>query len=235
MLIVGMMGFSFSFERQLREAQVVYLPEVHISREDHEFQLEVIKRLHEIGLKFAIAMEMFQQGFQQALDDYVDYKIDEEEMLRRTEYRKRWGYDPSLYAPIWRFAKEKGVRIYAINAPTELMRRVRDGGLENISDPLLPSPVIDQTEKEKRELREFLRFHPKIEEKAFLDGQNTWDNVMAFAIVRLLEKHERVVVLLGKGHASSLDMGVPRRVALLRPSTKQVILSRDSQAQVQQP
>ncbi len=231
----GLFGLSLSFERRIKDVQVIYLPETHTSREDHEFQLNVVKRLYKLGYRFVIAMEMFQQSFQSALDDYVNCRIDEGEMLQRTQYRQRWGYDPSLYAPIWRFAKEKGIRIYAISAPTELMRSVKEKGLDKVKDPLLPNPVIKQTEEEENELREFLRSHPKVDERVFLEGQNTWDNVMALAIVRLLEKHEKVVVILGRGHAPSLDRGVPRRVALLRPHTRQLILSRDSQAQVLQP
>ena len=214
-----------SYQNRLDTFEVIYVPEVHTKREDHEFQLKVIKDLYEKGYKFAIAMEMFQQGFQGPLDEYIEGKIDEEEMLERTEYRKRWGYDPSLYASIWRFAREKGIRIYAINAPTELMRKVRTFGLSNIRDHLIPNPVIPHTKDEEENLRRYLRSHPNIDERSFFDGQNTWDNVMALAIVRLLEKHKMVVVFVGAGHVPSLDMGIPRRVNILRPNTRQVILS----------
>lgn len=80
--------------------QVIFLPEEHTSKEDHKFQLEVIRFFHSKGHKILIAMEMFQQPFQSVLDQYISCQIEEEEMLKRTEYKKRWGYDPALYRDI---------------------------------------------------------------------------------------------------------------------------------------
>jgi len=212
---------------KIKDAEVIYLPEEHINQKDHEHQLKVIRFMHSEGVKFVIAMEMFQQSFQRYLDDYVASKITEEEMIEKTEYKKRWGYDPSLYSPIWRFAKEKGIRIYAINAPSELLREIRQKGLKNVEDPILPNPIVEQTEEEIKDLMEVLRHHPKTDTKSFFEIQNTWDNVMAYAIVRILQENpdKKVVVLAGKGHIGSMHKGIPYRVSTLRPNTKQVILT----------
>ncbi|MCX8060448.1 MAG: ChaN family lipoprotein, partial [Aquificaceae bacterium] len=161
--------------------QVIFLPEEHTSREDHHFQLEIIKTLHFRGHKFFIAMEMFQQPFQRVLDEYVDCRIEEEELLRRTEYFQRWGYDPAMYRSIWRFAKERGIRMVAINISSELVQRIRREGLEKVRDESLPNPIIEYTERERRELQKVLASHPKVEEKSFFDVQNAWDNGMAYA------------------------------------------------------
>ncbi|MCS7277395.1 MAG: ChaN family lipoprotein [Aquificaceae bacterium] len=209
--------------------RVIFLPEEHTSKEDHAFQLKVVKFLQSKGYRFFIAMEMFQQPFQSALDDYIACRIEEEEMLKRTEYGKRWGFDESLYRDIWRFAKEKGIRIVAINIPTELVHKIRAEGLERSKDEHLPNPIIPLSEEERRELREFLAFHPRVEEKRFFDVQNAWDNGMALAIVRLLEKHPdyKVVVLVGRGHANNLDRGIPRRLRILKPDVSMLIMKRE--------
>lgn len=213
-----------SWGRTMKQAQITYIPEIHTSKENHEFQLKVIQDLHQDGQEFVIAMEMFQQPFQEFLDQYVEGKISEDEMLEKTEYKKRWGYDPSLYAPIWRFAKEKGIRIYAINISSELVKKIKTHGIEKVEHPSLPNPILDHTEREKARLRTFLQMHPNSNEKSFFDVQNAWDNAMAFAIVKLLKEHKKVVVLIGKEHAPNLEEGVPRRVRELRPDIKQVIL-----------
>ncbi len=220
-----------SFDRATKQAQVIYIPEIHTSKEDHEFQLKVIRDLYQSGQEFVIAMEMFQQPFQEFLDQYIQGKISEEEMIEKTEYKKRWGYDPMLYAPIWRFAKEKGIRVYAINIPTELIKKIKAHGIEKIEHPILPNPILDHTEKEKARLRTFLELHPNSNEKNFFDVQNAWDNAMALAIVKLLKEHKKVVVLIGKEHAPNLEEGVPRRVKELSPNTKQVILLNNQPAQ----
>ncbi len=212
-----------------QDADVLFITEEHTSKEDHRFQLEMIKLLYEKHKRVVIAMEMFQQSFQGVLDKYVSCEIEEEEMLRRTEYSKRWGYDPELYRDIWRFAKEKGIRIFAINLPSELLQAIRSNGLKDTKSPMIPQPIISQTEKERERLRQVLKNHPKVDEERFFDVQNAWDNGMALAIARILESYPeyKVVVLLGRGHAEDYDEGVPRRLRALRPNVRMVILRRE--------
>ncbi len=228
MIILSLSFFKVSVSNSYREASVIYLPEEHNNIDDHRFQEEVIRKLHQEGYRIVIAMEMFQQPFQKYLDEYISGKISEEEMLEKTEYRKRWGFDPEYYAPIWRFAKEKGIKIYAINIPTELVRKIRSEGLEKIKDPALPERIYEYTPEEKARLRSFLKNHPPVEEERFFDVQLAWDNGMAMKIVRILEeeKGSKVVVLLGKGHAYNLNSGVPKIVGLLREGIKQIIMER---------
>lgn len=212
----------------LDKYQVIFIPEEHTNKEDHVFQLEVIRYLTSKGYKIVIAMEMFQQPFQVFLDQYINCQIDEEEMLEKTEYTKRWGFDPALYRDIWRFAKERGIRIVAINIPSELVQKIKSEGLERVRDGSLPYPIIDQREEEKQKLKEVLASHPKVEEKRFFDLQNAWDNGMALAIARFLEKYPdyKVVVLVGKGHAEEYDSGIPRRLKILKPGVSIKILKR---------
>ncbi|MCS7170950.1 MAG: ChaN family lipoprotein [Aquificaceae bacterium] len=215
----------FSLDRY----QVIFLPEEHTSKEDHDFQLSIIKLLFSRGYKFLIAMEMFQQPFQQALDEYIACKIDEEEMLKRTQYSKRWSFDPSFYRDIWMYAKDKGIRLKAINISSELVHAIRSKGLDRVGDDSLPHPIIPNSEKEMQELKKTLASHPKVDKRRFFDVQNAWDNGMALAISRLMDKYAgyKVVVLVGRGHAIDYDMGIPRRLKILKPEVRIKILKRE--------
>ncbi|MEJ5338311.1 MAG: ChaN family lipoprotein [Aquificaceae bacterium] len=228
-MLISITKAEESMENFPGKYQVIFLPEEHTSREDHIFQLDIIRLLSSKNYRLIIAMEMFQQPFQDALDQYVSCQIDEEEMLRRTDYRRRWGFDPDLYRSIWKFAKEKGIRIVAINISSELLQRVRREGLESLRDDSLPFPLIPQTEREIQRLREVLTGHPRVEERRFFDVQNAWDNGMALAIARLLERYpdHRIVVLVGREHAQSYESGIPRRLQVLRPGVRMKILKRE--------
>ncbi|MFN3598447.1 MAG: ChaN family lipoprotein [Aquificaceae bacterium] len=235
MLIILLILIVFSLvksqeqqENFFDEYHVIFLPEEHTSKEDHSFQLEILKFLYSKGYKFVIAMELFQQPFQPFLDQYINCQIDEEEMLKKTEYHKRWGFDPSLYRDLWRFAKEKGVRMIAINIPSELVQRIRREGLEGLREDSLPNPLIPHTEKEKENLREFLKNHPKVDENSFFNIQKAWDNGMAFAIANFLERYPnyKVVVLVGRGHAQDYHTGIPRILSLLKPGVRIKILKK---------
>jgi len=48
--------------------------------------------------------------FKGVLDDFSDGAIDENQLLSRSDWKSRWSYDWELYAPILRYAKEKGTR-----------------------------------------------------------------------------------------------------------------------------
>lgn len=214
--------------KSIQQSQVIFITEEHTNMEDHRFQLYIIRMLSNSNIRFVIAMEMFQTPFQKVLDDYIACRIEEEEMLEKTQYRKRWGYDPKLYRDIWLFAKERGIRIYAINIPSELVSRIREEGLSKVRDENLPYPVVEQTQEEKERLKEFLKDHPKANEKTFLEIQNAWDNGMALSIARILEENPgvKVVVFVGRGHAENYQMGIPRVLRRLKPDVKMLILDR---------
>ena len=210
---------------ELERARVVYLGEVHDSEEAHRLQLEVIRYLTERGHSIILAMEMFQQQFQKHLDEYVEGVIDEEEMLTLTEYRKRWKFDPELYAPIWRFAREKGIRIFALNIPSELVKEVKEKGLENVRSEYLPSEIVPPTEKYLDFLKEVMEKHEEVDEKKFIDVQLAWDSGMAYRVVKLLEEFPRhkVVVLVGSGHVWR-GHGIPERVNRMAGEVPQAVL-----------
>lgn len=118
---------------RLADRRVVFVGEAHDRYEDHLNQLAIIRGLHQRGADLAIGMEMFQQPFQEALDAYIAGEIDEDEMLRRTDYFERWRFDYRLYRPILRFAREQGIPVVALNLEREITTKVGDGGLEALS------------------------------------------------------------------------------------------------------
>ena len=65
------------------------------------------------GYKVAIAFEMFQQPYQKYLDQFVQGKISEVEMLYLTRWHKNWNMDISLYRDIWNFARKKDIKMLA--------------------------------------------------------------------------------------------------------------------------
>ena len=230
-------SFSFSFEvykkisferfiEKLLNYKVIYLGEIHTSKEIHEFQLRVIKELYKRDRKLIIAMETFQQQFQEYLDRYIDCEITEEEMLRKTEYRKRWGFNKRLYEGIWKFAKERGIRLIALNVPSELLREVRKKGLENVKSIHLPGKIIYPPEEYRKFLIKQMKQHRrKLNEKRFIDIQTTWDNGMAYKIIKtlIIYPDHRIVVIVGKGHLYK-GYGIPYVLKRFYKNIKQAIV-----------
>jgi aminopeptidase N len=211
-------------------ARVVYVGETHTNLDHHALQLEVVRALWERDPRLAIGMEMFFRPYQDPLDDYIAGRIDETEMLRRTEYFTRWGFPWSYYAPILRFARERGLRVVALNIPKEITRTVARQGLEALTPEQREEiPELDLGNQEHRAFLEEVFFgghgrrpvNPEMAERMkarfenFYTAMCVWDDGMAESVVRALsapgaEEH-RMVVVVGAGHVRK-RFGIPDRV-----------------------
>jgi uncharacterized iron-regulated protein len=221
--------FARLVDRLLKE-RVIYLGERHNVFGDHQLQLAILNALHQRGRKLAIGVEWFQRPFQQHLDDFVAGKIDEAEMLRRTEYFGRWGVDYRHYRAILHFAQDKGIPLIALNAPSELVYAIRTGGIISLDELLasqLPEEYYFTNTKYKNRLRTIYKQHKgyKGPFKYFYEVQLTWDETMAEQVARHLNQEENsvLVVLAGNGHLEYGD-GIPDRVERLTNILGPIIL-----------
>ena len=211
--------------KTLTKSDIVYLGETHDSLEDHQAQLDIIKKLYQKQKKIAIALEMFQRPYQEFLDRYLAGEITETELRTKTEYDRRWGFDWEYYAPILRFAKENKLPLIALNTPTEISRKVSREGLKKLTATELefipPTAEIDTSNPEYRQmLLEFYQQHSQGGHgnskgfDKFVLAQVLWDETMAEAIAQFYQKNPqyKIVVLAGKGHII-YGYGIPDRVA----------------------
>jgi uncharacterized iron-regulated protein len=215
-------GDSLTLEEIIRDIQdrdVIYVGEGHKNFEDHRVQLGVIRALHGAGRKFGIGMEMFQQPYQQSLDDYIAGETGEREFLRSSEYFKRWGMEYNLYREILDFAREKGIPVVALNLKREIVSKVATGGLDALSEEERKAiPVdMDMSDAEYREqLMKVFQMHEARKGKPFehfYQSQILWDETMAHAVDRFLSENpgHQMVVVVGQGHVA-YGSGIPKRV-----------------------
>ena len=203
----------------LLEKRVIYVGETHDNYAHHLNQLEVIKRLHHAHPDIAIGMEMFQKPFQQTLDAYIAGKIEEQELLKYSEWFERWRYDYRLYRPILDYARTHSIPLVALNVSTELKQRVLEVGFEGLSpqEQTEVSAEIDRSDLAYIErLREVFHQHPGSEKRnfdRFVDVQLIWDETMAETAALYLQTYpgRKLVVLAGTGHLT-YGSGIPQRV-----------------------
>jgi uncharacterized iron-regulated protein len=217
---------------QLAGKRVVFIGEDHERYEQHLSQLEIIQRLHiQAPGHWAIGVEYFQRHFQPYLDAYIDGSISERELLIKTEYFERWGYDYRLYRPIFRYAREQHIPLVALNAERELTDDVSKAGLEGLSptDRSRLPQQIDPPESGYRErLREAFEEHPAATSgdfERFVQVQSVWDETMAQTVADYLAAHpdKAMIVLAGSGHIA-FGSGIPRRVKRRLPDIETAIL-----------
>ena len=203
----------------LSRMRVVLVGETHNRYDHHQMQLEIIRHLHALHPQLVIGMEAFQQPFQDILDGYIAGELDEQELLRGTEYYRRWNYDFRHYAQILSYAREHGLPVVALNVPAELTDKVSRVGIDGLTaseHEQLPA-VIDQSDTAYTErLRNIYQQHPNTDGRGFegfLEVQLIWDEGMAERAAEYLEAHPdyHMVLLAGTGHLA-YGSGIPQRL-----------------------
>ena len=217
----------------LAEKRVVFIGERHDRYDHHLTRLEIIRRLHALNPKLAIGMEMFQQPFQQPLDEYVAGNSDEHTMLRATEYYQRWRMDYRLYAPILRYAREHGLPLIALNIPSEVTHNVAHTGLDGLNAEdrrKIPADIAPADDAYRQRIKRVFDSHPQEEGhnnfEHFLEAQLLWDESMAEQAAAFLEEHpdHQLVVIAGNQHIA-WGSAIPQRLQRRTPVTTASILN----------
>lgn len=118
----------------LAKNDIVLLGEHHDSAADHSLHLMVIETLQQNrgSRPLSVGMEMVQKRFQPVLDDYVAGRLDDQQLFQGTEWATRWTWPFELSVPIFRYCKEKGIKLVALNTDSETLAKVERGGLEEL-------------------------------------------------------------------------------------------------------
>jgi uncharacterized iron-regulated protein len=205
---------------RLLESDVVCIGETHDSDLNHRVQLQIIKALFARDERLGVGMEMFQRPYQKPIDRYFQGEIGEEDFLKSTEYRQRWGFEWSLYRPIVEFCRRNGIPLAALNASRELTRRISKVGFAGLTDDEKKQlGPIDFHVKEHRDYwyDRLAKMHGngKATEEQKEHGyqvMTVWDEYMATSAVEFQQARQlrRMVVLAGSGHIER-GLGIPAR------------------------
>lgn len=220
---------------ELSRQRVVFIGEHHDRYHHHLAQQTVIAALHEAAERpWAIGVEFIQQPFQSALDAYIAGELDEAEWLAQSEYFERWGFDYRLYQPIFRYAREHGIPMVALNMASELIDTVRQQGLEGLSAEQraqLAEDFLPISEQRRTELEQIYRYHSQTsgDFERFLLIQQLWDASMAERAARYLQAHPEhgLIVLAGSGHMAP-GSGIPQYVRSIMDVPMQILLPVDA-------
>jgi len=209
----------------LGDRRVVIIGETHNRYEHHLNQLLLIKKLKNAGYQIAVGMEMFQQPYQQALDDYISAKITESEFLTASKYFDKWRYDYNLYKPIIDYAVAQKLPLLALNIEGDINREVSRKGMYSLQESKqkhLPSELDLSNRDYRSDLKMVFQAHQQMQPMVdkdfnfFLQSQVLWDESMAQAANQFLQKNPKhiLVVLAGNGHLR-YRYGIPQRLQRL--------------------
>ena len=134
------------------------------------------------------------------------------------------GYRWEYYRDIFRYARDNGIRMFAINTPRNVVKAVREKGFTNLTQEEsehIPHEVKPATDDQRRMYKGFFDADDKLHlSEEALDGmlraQTVWDATMGWNSLQALQNHGGenaiMVVLIGSGHVT-YGLGAERQTA----------------------
>jgi uncharacterized iron-regulated protein len=203
----------------LSTARIVYVGEAHNSVDDHRVQLRILEGLYARNPSLALALEMFPRNEQPVLDQWSRGLLSEAQFIEASHWEDVWGYPYALYRDLFNFARKKGVRLIALNAPGAVVKKIAREGLASLT-PAERSQVAREFSFDDEEHREYIReqygehLKGRIKDfQSFYEAQLAWEETMAETLaetLRTLDPKTQIVTLLGKGHMD-YRFSVPER------------------------
>ncbi len=198
----------------------IFVGETHDNPDAHKIQASVINELVKSGRKVVVGMEMFTRLVQPALDEWSTGLMEEADFIVKSDWKKQWGFDYTLYKPIFDVVKENKLPLVALNVPRDWVRTISRQGWD-----ALPQEAKDQLpplfleNKEHRSLFEALigAEHPMgTAADGMYRGQVLWDEGMADTAIKWMEKNGKdpktiFVVIAGNGHVM-YGLGINYRI-----------------------
>jgi len=205
----------------LATVRMVFVGESHTNPEHHEIQRRILAALADRRPHLLLGMEMFERPYQPVLDRWSAGRLSEEAFLREANWFGQWSrWD--LYGPILRLARDRGIRVVALNAERTVIRDVNRAGLGGLPPwerAKIPSFIDTSVKAHEKSIREVFSAHPGMENaeerfRRFYEAQCTWDETMAESAVRALAADGRpdaaIVVLAGAMHVKDFH-AIPER------------------------
>jgi len=119
--------------QDLTESDMVFFGEYHNNPISHWLQLEMSKSFFEIkGNKLFFGAEMFENGNQLVLNEYLDGFYAEDKML--PEITQLWGNYKTDYKPLVDFAKDNNLRFIATNIPRRYASMLSKKGMDALKE-----------------------------------------------------------------------------------------------------
>jgi uncharacterized iron-regulated protein len=207
---------------RLLTADIVCVGETHDSVPHHRVQLRIIESLYACDDRLGVGMEMFQRPFQKEIDRYFQGGVGEDDFLKASEYKQRWGFAWPLYRPIVDFCRRNGVPLAALNAPKELTSRISKAGYAGLTDDEKKQlGPIDFQVKAHRDYwyDKLAAMHgnksatAEQKERSY-QVMTVWDDYMAASAAAFQQERglRRLVVLAGSGHVER-GFGIANRAA----------------------
>ena len=211
------------------DTDLLLVGESHTNIDSHRVQHRVIDELDRAGRKVMIGLEMFPYTHQKHLDRWIAGLYSEEGFLELADWYSVWGYHWNYYRDLFLLARERGIPMFGVNTPREVVTAVREKGFKDLTEEEaahIPSDIDTDSEEHLQLFKSYFgeddSIHAQMSDEAWrsmLNAQSTWDATMGYNAVKAFEEKSGadddgaiMVVLTGSGHVA-YGLGIARQAA----------------------
>ncbi|MGZ3688761.1 MAG: ChaN family lipoprotein, partial [Bdellovibrionota bacterium] len=105
---------------EIRRADVTFIADFHTFVQAQKTSLRLMRDAVKPDEIWYVGLELIPSHHQRALDRFQAGKLSLEKFHRTIRYREEWGFPWKHYAPIFKWARDSGVRLIALNRPRAL-------------------------------------------------------------------------------------------------------------------
>lgn len=182
--------------------------EQHDNQNHKEAVAQIIQALVDRGRIVSVGLEMFTRPNQGNLYNWSLGKWDESTFIEQSNWKNQWGFDYSIYRPMFEAVKQNRLPLVALNIPREWVRTVSRNGPESLpAEAREQVPPIDTNNKDHQAVfGALMGGHPPSEGmKNIYAAQVLWDVAMADSALKAMNRWPHnpkriMVILAGSGH-----------------------------------
>lgn len=206
-------------------ADLVSVGETHDQVKDHQAQFLALQALNEArGPKIAVGFEMLNLTLQPVLDEYAAGRLTEAEFLAKADWANEWGFDFSMYKPLFDLIREKKLKALALNLPKKVVSKIARVGLEALpaeDKKYLPADLqVTKNERYISYIKESFEGHGDspmsgmFKFENYLAAMSAWNETMGARMADFLNANPGYagLVIAGSGHVI-FNAGIPASVA----------------------
>lgn len=209
---------GFLFDR------VIVTGEIHDNASTHSAQLAIIDAARNLPDKrpVIIGLEQFYRSHDVYLSQYIQNKISLRELMDRTKWDSTWGYDVSLYQPIFEYCREHSIPMCGLNVSKNVTDKIIQVGITDLPFTMkmsLPTDMDFDNAQHYNHFRDLVigshDLGPHADEilSRYYQVQVLWEEWMSQSAANILQSHprSRFIALLGSSHVEH-RFGFPDRL-----------------------
>jgi uncharacterized iron-regulated protein len=198
---------------------VFIIGEAHNSYECHTFQRDFIEALYKENPKIVVGFEFFLREDDEALESWLQGKISEEELLKKTGWYKKTSFNYGYTRLIMEILKKHKIKVIGLNVSRTILRKISRKGYKSLTPEekkLFPTIGIYNPEHEYFIKSVFGAFAAQVPMwfKNIYIAQKCWDVIMAESMRKVLSgkkyKGYKGVIIAGSNHVA-YKLGIPFR------------------------